>query len=260
MHFVVVILVCVSCVSCLSCVPTAPDVPGVSNDDDDDDACAATSTGDLNIAGLESEPGYDDELDIDAAPASLPLPDAGLQRDVVLYMLERDSFDASEPTAIDRDDALAAGPLGRAVVGAFAQGDGELDFAFLRRGLHRFYGCDRGFPLTLDAFNDSVVDVASIPEAETIDSDVKDLPRRMRRSSADGAFVAETLLDGSVRETEILLTDRRSDGALEFLEYDSNGNLRSASSFATSGGESVGAVPFTCMACHGTHNVTPEAP
>ena len=257
MRFLVVILLCASCISC---VPTTPDLAVVDGDDDDEDDCVATSTGALNIAGLESEPGYDEELHVDGAPASLPLPGAGLQRDVVLYMLERDSFDPNEPTAIDRDDALAAGPLGRAVVGAFAQGDGELDFAFLRRGLHRFYACDRGLPLTLAAFNETVVNVASIPEAETIDSDVKDLPRRMRRSAADGAFVAETLLDGNVRETEILLTDRRGDGAIEFIEYDSNGDLRSASSFATSGGESVGAVPFTCIACHGTHNVTPDAP
>ncbi len=241
----------------ISCVPSpAPEAPV-------DDACAPLSSGDLLLDGLENTDGYDDELaalDQNALPAALPLDVTGLQRDVALYMLERDSFDDDEPTTIDRD-AASSTPLGRAVIGAYAQGEGVLDFAFLRRGLHRFYACDRGLPLTLDAFNEQVVDVASIPEAETVDSDVKGLPRRMRRSASDGVFVAETLLEpnGAVRETEIIWTDQRRDGALEFLEYDANGALRSASSFATStGGESVGAVPFTCMACHGTHDVTPS--
>lgn len=263
MRFVVVTLLCISCVSCVSCVPTpAPPPLPPPAPVPQADACAPLSSGDLLIGGLESAPGYDDELaalDVDALPATLPLDVTGLQRDVVLYMLEIDSFDDSEPTSIDRDAALST-PLGRAVVGAYAKGDGALDFAFLRRGLHRFYACERGLPLTLAEFNERVVDLASIPEAETIDSDVKRLPRRMRRSGPDGVFVAETLLEpgGAVRETEIIWTDRRRDGAVEFLEYDENGDLRSASTFATStGGESVGAVPFSCMACHGTHDVTP---
>jgi hypothetical protein len=258
MRFVIVAIVVM--LSCVSCVPADPTRPGVV-EPDEPRACEPLSSGDLLIAGIENTSGYDDALaalDLDALPASLPLPGAGLQRDLVLYMLELDSFDP--PAAVVRDDARdAAGFLGRAVLGAYAHGEGALDFAFLRRGLHRFYACDRGLPLTLADFNERVVDVASIPEGETIDSDVKNLPRRMRRSAAAGVFVAETLLErgGAVRETEIILTDRRADGALEFLEYDVNGDLRSASSFATSDGESVGAVPFTCMACHGTHDVTP---
>jgi hypothetical protein len=258
MRFLVVILVAASCVSCVRAPAPLPR-PGVP----EANACDALSSGSLLISGLESADGYDDELaalDLDALPAALPLDVTGLQRDVALYMLELDSFDDDAPATIDRDAALST-HLGTAVVGAYAHGDGALDFAFLRRGLHRFYACERGLPLTLAAFNERVVDVASIPEGETVDSDVKGLPRRMRRSAVDGVFVAETLLDresGAVRETEIIWTDQRRDGALEFLEYDANGNLRSASSFATStGGDSVGAVPFTCMACHGTHDVTP---
>lgn len=253
----------------LSCAPTPraippPVAPNAGG------ACAPLSSGDLLIAGVESDPSYDDDLAalddaIAALPDELALGVVGLQRDIVLYMLELDAFDEAAPASISKSAALDAGPLGRAVVAAFAaSGDASLDFVFLRRGLHRFYACDRGLPLTLADFNANIVDVATLAEGETVDSDVKGLPRRMRRSAFDGVFVAETLLvddatgDVSVRETEILMTDRRRDGAIDFLEYDGTGNLRSASSFATSaGGDSVGSVPFTCMACHNTHDVTP---
>lgn len=275
MRFLVVTIVLAG----LSCVPTprpiptpATPTPNTDDDGDDDDAaCEPLSSGDLLIAGVESDPNYDDDLAalddaIAALPDALSLDGlAALQRDIVLYMLELDAFDPTSPSSISKSAALDAGPLGRAVVAAFAaSGDASLDFVFLRRGLHRFYACDRGLPRTLADFNANIVDVASLEEGETVDSDVKGLPRRMRRSAFDGVFVAETLLvddvtgDITVRETEILMTDRRRDGAIDFLEYDATGNLRSASSFATStGGESVGSVPFTCMACHNTHDITP---
>lgn len=263
MRFFVVTIACLAGFACAPPPRPIPPTPPTPATPPGTDECAAASTGGLVIDGLEGEAGYDEALaalDPASLPEELPLDVTGLQRDIVLYMLERDSFDPESPASIVRDEAQARGALGVAVLGAYAAGDGALDFAFLRRGLHRFYACDRGFPLTLRDFNARVVDVSAIPEAETVDSDVKGLPRRMRRSGPDGVFVAETLVaaGGPVRETEIILTDRRQDGAIEFIEYDEDGNLRSASSFATStGGESVGAVPFTCMACHGTHNVTP---
>ena len=85
------------------------------------------------------------------------------------------------------------------------------------------------------------------------------LRRRITRSASAGAFIAETLrADDTVRETEILLTDRRADGHIDFLEYGSDGTLRSASEFTTStGGLTVGAVPYTCIACHKYADVTP---
>lgn len=45
-------------------------------------------------------------------------------------------------------DAAATRPLGLAVLGAFARAaaPGDVDFGFLRRGLHRFYACARRSP------------------------------------------------------------------------------------------------------------------
>lgn len=247
-----------------ACAPDAPPAePPVPVD-----GCAALGAGALVIAGIESAPGYDEELaalDLPALPPSISLAAlAAFEKDLVLYMLDEPALDA-----VDRDRALTT-PLGRAVLASFAKAAAAgaiagIDVGFLRRGLHRFYACGRGFPLTLAEFNATVVDVSAMVVGETVDSRVKGLPRRMRRSVVDGAFVAETLVatpEGErVRETEILLTDRRNDGAIEFIEYDAAGDLRSASSFASStGAQSVGAVPFTCMACHGTRDVTPASP
>lgn len=247
-----------------ACAPVVPREPAL--DDLPIDACAPLSAGEFALVGSESAPGYDDELaalDLAALPASIPLaPASAVERLLVSYMI-----DEREPEAVHRDTALAQ-PLGRAVLGAFAipvrdaEDDGSPDLSFLRRGLHRFYACERGLPLTLAAFNESITDVSAMAVGETIDSRVKGLPRRMRRSAVEGVFVAETLVNTAegfaVRETEILLTDRRNDGAIEFLEYDAAGVLRSASSFATAtGDQSLGAVPFTCIACHGTRDVTP---
>ena len=62
---------------------------------------------------------------------------------------------------------------------------------------------------------------------------------------------AETLVEGEVRETEVLWSNRRSDGALDFLVYDENGDLQDGSYFKTSQGpETPEASPFSCMACH----------
>lgn len=270
-RFLVVTLpvVAISCaMSCAlaSCKPetvyTDPEGPRAEE-------CAPLSSGALTIEGIEGLDDYDGALaaalEDTSLPASISLaPLSDFERSLVLYML-----DAFELDAIDRDSARER-PLGRAVLGAFASGavDGVVegvDVGMLRRGLHRFYACDRGFPATLAEFNETIADVAAMDIGETVDSRVKNLPRRMRRSVVDGVFVAETLVgpgpDQTVRETEIVLTDRRNDGALEFLEYDEAGDLRGASEFASSSGApSVGSVPFACIACHGTRDVTPQSP
>jgi hypothetical protein len=230
-----------------------------------DATCGAPNLGGLALDTVDDAPGYDDALaalDLAALPASITLSSLSqAQHDLVLYML-----DLNDADAIDRDTALAT-PLGRAVLGAFAQSDadggapGALDFAFLRRGLFRFYACERAFPATLTQFTRDIFDPATDTN-DVVDSDVKNLRRRITRSASAGAFVAETLLDDdTVRETEVILTDRRHDGHIDFLEYGEDGALRSASQFATgNGSDAIGAVPFTCIACHTYSNVSPELP
>ena len=260
MRFVVVTLMLTACTPLAApLAPRAPPIPLAPLA-----ACAPQSSGALTIEGPESALGYDDELaalDLFSLPPSISLAAlADSDRELVRYMLEEAALDN-----VDRDRALQTS-LGRAVLAAFAGGaNGALDVDLLRRGLHRFYACQRGFPLTLASFNETIADIGAMVVGETVDSRVKGLPRRMRRSVVDGMFVAETLVTTggiqTVRETEILLTDRRTDGAIEFIEYDAAGALRGASSFAfEAGAQSVGAVPFACIGCHGTRDVTPLVP
>lgn len=216
---------------------------------------------------VEGEPGYDaalEALGIDlpsTLPATLSLEGlAADERRLVLYML--DIPDTDDLTALERESVRAAGPLGRAVLGAFAAAKPPalMDVAMLRRGLHRFYACARGFPPTLTAFLSDVHDFRG-DITEVVESDVKDLRRRIKRNTSAGTFVAETLrADDSVRETEIILTDRRGDSGLDYLEYDEDGALRGASTFAAGDGDTVGAVPFACIGCHGVRDVTPPGP
>ena len=76
------------------------------------------------------------------------------QEDVDNQLLEIDLDEIGE--TIERDEALARGPLGRALLGAYAEAAANdktgVDLPFLRRGLHRYYQCDRAFPLTLEGF------------------------------------------------------------------------------------------------------------
>lgn len=243
-----------------ACPPRDDAIPGDAGPEEQA-ACAPPSSGGLVLPSLEGSPGYDEELaalDLTALPSLLAV-DAlsAFERELVAFMLEVDALEH-----VDRDAALAH-PLGRAVLGAFARAadDGGVDLAFLRRGLHRFYACARGFPPTLADFKREVFDYGAEPVAEVVESRVKNLRRRIIRSAIADAFIAETLReDGTVRETEILLSGRRADSDLDFLEYGEDGALRGASSFASSQGEVTGAVPFACIACHGTRNVSPASP
>lgn len=245
-----------------ACPPPTGDVVDAGPAPEGPEACAPAPSGDLLLSSVEGEPGYDEELaalDLAALPATIEVDGLStFERELVAFMLEVDGL-----ASIDRD-AASRHPLGRAVLGAFATAPtaGDVDVGFLRRGLHRFYACARGFPPTLAAFQRDVYDFTADPVAEVVDSRVKDLRRRVFRSAIAEAFVAQTLRDDdSVRETEILLTGRRADGDIDFLEYAEDGSLRGASSFASSsGGEATGAVPFACIACHGTRDVSPPPP
>ena len=155
---------------------------------------------------------------------------------------------------MDRDAALALGPLGKVVVGAFAAADplGKkgADLTFLRRGLHRYYHCVRGYPLTLDGFRRTVWDYRTVV-GQVITSVPKNGPRRLYGSAALGVYVAETLSGDQVRETEIQVTRARGDGAHDFLTYGEDGQQVRTSLFASgSGNLRVAASPYTCMACH----------
>jgi hypothetical protein len=257
---VVVVVVVVVAVGCPAPSSPAPDAGPI---DDAIAACAPLESGDLALTGVEAEAGVDDivrAVDVAALPATLPLARASaFERLLIAYLLEGQAIDVANDS-VDVAAAADLGPMGLTVLAAIDP-VGDVDVAILRRGLHRFYGCARAFPTTLADFIAGVHDWRSDPQT-TAPSTVKALRRRIFRNGEVGVFVAETLRDDdSVRETEIILTDGRRDGALDFLEYDADGILRGASRFAAAGGgQTTGASPFACIACHGTDVVSPAPP
>jgi hypothetical protein len=206
---------------------------------------------------VEAFPNYDEELtalDLASLPDGLQLSNIGLiQRSIVAYMLEID-LDLLPETML-KDDLLAIEPLGKAVLGAFAEqkrkGHQGVDLIFLRRGLHRFYQCARAFPLRLEDFRKAIYDYSEI-----VPYDVHSVPKnRTRRLYEDhdlGIYVAETIADDdAVRETEIQLTKNRVDKAIDFVVYDGDGNLMDRSEFVTTVGSDIGgASPYGCISCH----------
>ena len=204
----------------------------------------------------EAFPGYDEELsalDMDALPEQLDMSSFnGLERSLVAFMLERDLD--SLPDTLNREQVSQVPYMGPAVLGAFAEavrlGKEGVDFPFLRRGLHRYYQCVRAFPTTLEGFKKAIYDFDKLAPYE-LESFPKNMLRRLRDDHEAQIYVAETLVDGKVRETEILLAGNRKDGALDFLVYEADGNLAARGEFATASGTNVtGASPYTCIACH----------
>jgi hypothetical protein len=149
--------------------------------------------------------------------------------------------------------AEAAGSLGDVVLAAIARADPPavgMDITFFRRGFHRYYTCSRGYPLSLEGFYLTFVDFRET-EGRLVNSVAKCGDRNLILDSAAQVYVAETLVNGQVRETEILLADNRDDGQLDFLVYDSDGMLTERSLFpVASGAEVVAAAPYSCMSCH----------
>lgn len=208
-------------------------------------------------SSVEAQEGYDAQLaslDLQGLPEELDISTLlPLFRGVVAYMLERDP-ETLGPT-LNRDELMKIEPMGKAVLGAFAMArlnqQEELDVIFLRRGLHRFYSCARQFPLTLAEFKTAYGDFSQ-HEVTLIDpSRPKGGPRRLIANPADQIWVAETVVDGQVRETEIVMGGRRADSAIDFVVYDHDGNLMDRSEFSTTnGGTRVAAAPYGCIACH----------
>ncbi len=211
-------------------------------------------------APYESIDGVEDELaalDLSSLPDTLDISGMlALYRGYIAYALDIPPADLGD--SLDREDLLARGDLGRAVAGAILQGDEAtgMDFTFFRRAFHRYYTCSRGFPATLTDFSLAYGDYTGWEPAD-VDSAAKCGNRRLRRDPEAGVYVAETLVREEVRETEILLGQRRADGAFDFLVYDSDGSLSDRSRFPTleDGPSLVAAAPYVCTSCH----VDPDA-
>lgn len=215
-------------------------------------ACGAALPGPpLKPDVVEAQAGFADELAaLDLSRVPDPLDYSGeskLTIMVINYMLLR-----GEGTRIAHAEALKAGGLGRAVLGAAAKGTaGRVDFAFLRRGLHHFYDCSRPLPADLAELRRRYGDYHTWPMQELACSRPKNGPRRLYGSDAQGVYIAETLVAGQVRETEVLLTALRADRQIDFAAYTVDGQLSDRSSFAAgAGGTVTTAAPYTCISCH----------
>jgi hypothetical protein len=218
---------------------------------------------------VEAEPGYEAylaSLDFQSLPEQLDLSETGIYHQMLIaFMLEVPRKTLG--THLNRDQLLNSGYLGTAVVAAFAESARldapQPDLTMLRRGLHRWYACERGLPMSLTGFQATVHDFTSLP-TRTLFSSAKNEERRLREDPSQGIYVSETLVDGAVRETEIILEGWRSDGALEFVVYDEDGHLADRSQFITEDGVDIsGAAPYVCIACHlnpGTFEVNTPYP
>jgi len=190
---------------------------------------------------------------LSARPEQIPVEDLdGFYVATLAWALERPVDEVIG--GLDREELIAGTPMDQAVLASFDE-DGDLNFQFLRRGIHRFHACQQEFPLTLEGFQQKF-GAWELGEGSLIPESIpKDGPRRLvHLPEIDGvtAYVAETLLDDdSVRETEIVLQSSRSDGALDFVVYDEAGDLSGASAFAMGpNGYVQSAVPYTCLVCH----------
>tara|TARA_B110000037_G_C17039817_1_gene473183 strand:+ start:196 stop:1065 length:870 start_codon:yes stop_codon:yes gene_type:complete len=213
---------------------------------------------------VESVQGIEEEL---AALDLTQLPDPvdisnliPLYKGFVAYALEIAPETIGD--SLSHADALRADKLGEIVLGALLLGQDDLigiDFEFFRRGFYRYYTCSRGFPLTLDGFQ-AIYGQYLSESGSTLNSIAKCGDRRLI-NSASGVYIAESITDGPVRETEILLEGVRDDGQLEFLVYDADGMLTTQTQFPTlgNGPHVVTASPYVCMSCHLNRSSSEEA-
>jgi len=241
-------------VALMACAKDSPS-PSASPQDSGQgpDACETLIPGVPWGDVTDFDPTFEDSLnaiDFDALPEHFDISALSpIFRGGVAYALEVSPADLGD--SIDRDEALSTGHLGRVVVAALSTDDElGIDYAIFRKGMQRYYTCSRGLPATLDGFE---AVFGPIPEDYTdIDSAAKCATRRLRSSPEQGVYVAESLWEGEVRETEILLDSNRADGQLDFAVYDVDGMLTDRSQFPTIGGGEhlvVGA-PYVCMTCH----------
>lgn len=170
-----------------------------------------------------------------------------LDRSLIAYML-----DVAEFQELKRDDLMERGELGRSILLALGTNPNPrmVDYKELRRGLYHFYNCSRNHPATLEDFIRVYGDYRTWSSTIVEDSDPKIYPRRLYGDPQLGVYVAETLRDNQIHETEILLEGYRNDGALEFLGYLPSGELTNRGEFRAGADFAAAAAPYTCMGCH----------
>lgn len=210
------------------------------------------SEGEAPIEGLE---GVEDELAaIDLSSLEDPVDISNLIpmfRGIIAYALEIAPDDL--PNSLSHAQAFEAGKLGEVVLASLLLGKEDstgVDFSFFRRGFHHYYTCSRGFPSTLEGFQ-QIYGAYDSGSGTIVDSIAKCGDRRLIAASVD-VYIAESLMEGTVRETEILLKNTRDDGQLEFLVYDAEGLLTNRTQFPTigNGPHVVTSSPYACMTCH----------
>lgn len=189
-------------------------------------------------------------IDFEALPEQFDISELlGIYRGGIAYALEIEPSQLGG--TIDRDEALEVGWMGKVVIASLMTDElAGIDYLFFRQGLQRYYTCSRGFPMTIDGFQAVYGELSA--EYTDIDSAAKCATRRLRLNPEAGVYVAESLWEGEVRETEILLDGNRLDGQLDFVVYGADGVLTDRSQFPTLGGGDhlVTSAPYTCMTCH----------
>ena len=177
-----------------------------------------------------------------------------IDRGLIAYALEIAPEELGGTLSHER--ALAKGLLGQVVLASIARSDNPdwLDLDFFRRGFQRYYTCSKGYPKTLQGFESEVL-AFSHRDGSIVDSVAKCAERRLISSPDSGVYVSQTLIEGVVQETEVVLMNSRSDGQLDFVVYDAQGQLTDRSLFPDlGGGEAVMGAPYSCMSCHFTVN------
>ncbi len=238
-------VLCLSVLACSGGADTPDAVPDAPKEPSPPPAsCPATE---------ELDETYDSDLaaiDLQTAPAELPL-DAlpELDRMTIAYMLERPVGALGD--TLSRDDLLAGGFMARAIVAGYVGHPDKPDMILVRRGLSRYYYCYRAPPKTLEQFIAERFDYTGQP-AEAIPSEPKLGDRHVYKELDDMIFVAETVFENEIVETEMLLGGgQRADDCFDFFAYDKAGDLSKTSTFAVNEETSASIdVPIACMTCH----------
>ena len=173
-----------------------------------------------------------------------------IDRGLIAYALEIPPSELG--TSLSHVQALEQGMLGRVVLASIARSDNPswMDLDFFRRGFQRYYTCSKAYPTTLEGFR---TDIFQFEESggTSVNSVAKCAERRLINGPNSGIHVAQTIVDGRVEETEIILESLRNDGQLDFVVYDGEGMLTDRSTFPDLGGATaVMGAPYSCMSCH----------
>ena len=200
-------------------------------------------------------------LDLASMDAQIDISEMlAIYRGMLAYALEISADELGD--TLDRDALLANEPMGPVVLGSLLKGDEVtgMDIEFYRRGLQQYYTCSKGFPLRIEGFKAMYWDWTSAEEVQIPESTAKCGARWLYANEEAGVYIAESRTEGPVREVEILLSKNRTDGNLDFLVYDENGDLTDRSQFPTVAGQAhvVAGSPYVCMTCHLNADASPD--